>query len=177
MNLQTKEDSKEKEKKHNQNITKTKKKERDTIMAEITVDLTEATDFAPIPDGTYCVRVNEEPTSFVAESSGTPCLKWEFTLTEEEGQEEYAGRKLWRNTPLTGKGSGFTKDVLTALGVPFSEIGDGDQKGVSFRTEDCLGRMAVANVKTGTYEGKPKNDIKSLSPLPGAEGSGDPDEI
>lgn len=141
---------------------------------EIYVDLSQAVKFEPVDDGAYEIVCEERPTVFTADKSQLPCLKWTYTITDTAGQEKFAGQKLFRNTPLAGKGSGFTEEVLTALGVEYRVEKDATGENtiaIRFKGSATIGARGIAHVKQRmwkdpkTGEQKPQNDVKSLSSL------------
>jgi hypothetical protein len=78
---------------------------------ELDIDLSEAEDFSPFKAkvpveivGTKVKVANDSKNKYI-----------ELKLRVFEG--DYEGRILWRNLPLKGKGSGFTRDILTAFGA------------------------------------------------------------
>lgn len=144
-------------------------------MPEIDIDLSEAKELVPVDDGAYEVIIEEEPITFEAQDSGLPCLKWEFRITDADGQEAFAGRKLWRNTPIVGEGAGFTEDMLRGFGITHESSGEGKTKTLRFRTEDAVGKRGIAKVThkilvdKDTGEKRVVNNVKSISTISAEE--------
>ena len=140
-------------------------------MAEIYVDMSEAVNLDPIDNGVYEAILEAEPESFEAEDSKIPCLKWTCTIADIEGQETVKGRQLFRNTPLVGKGAGFTELMLEGFQVKYAAEGEGNTRSVRFKTEDCVGKRALIEVTQRSYTDKKTNaerivnDIKRVIPL------------
>lgn len=87
---------------------------------ELELDLSGAVEFEPLK-GDYAAKIVSAEA--VKSKAGNPAVKWEFEITEP-GQA--AGWKRKRTTPLNGKGSGLTKQVIKAAG--FGEDVEGDDK-------------------------------------------------
>lgn len=74
---------------------------------------------------------------------------------------------LYRLTPLSGKGVGFTRAVLDALGVPYEEEREGE---LEFDTDDCINQLCIISVKHREYEGKKSNECSQFYPYNPVEG-------
>lgn len=69
----------------------------------------------PIPEGEYTLKlVGAKGGKY---GTGNPKITWELMVTEGESE----GRRLWHDTPTTGKGVGITKAVVKALGYDWDE--------------------------------------------------------
>lgn len=141
-------------------------------MAYVEINMGEAKDIINVPDGAYEVVIEKKPEAFVAESGKeTPCLKWFMTIAAIAGQEHVAGQEMWRNTPMTGKGAGFTEMMLKGFGIPFTAEGEGDSRVIRFDDDDTLNKRGIAHVKQRQYEDKNTkekkivSDVKSVTPI------------
>jgi len=158
-------------------------------MPEIFIDNSQAVDFTDLPDGTYEVELAPadqltgqnmkytDPTTGQSvamnpcpgmSNANNPVLQWEMICTGSNGQDAAKGRRLWRKTPIMGKGAGITESTLKAFGVPFQ--GEGEKQGFRFNTDDCPGRRAFVVLKTGPGKDKDGNpverqDIKKMLPV------------
>lgn len=119
--------------------------------------------FTPLPAGTYDVEVldaSEETAGPDAKNPGTPYLKLEFQVTDEE----YSGRKVWLNASFSEKARGILKGTLLGLGFTEEELASPD---LEIDPEELIGRTAKAVVSEGT---NPKtkernNSVKRLLPM------------
>ena len=112
--------------------------------------------FAPLPEGEYLVTCGMPE---VAKSkAGANMLKLEATVVEPAEVEGVAtaGRKVFLNLMLEGKGLGITKGFLEAAGVKWA--------GDSFNTEDIAGAMLRLRNKHQMYEGKVSNNVGGYTP-------------
>lgn len=110
-------------------------------MPRIDLDLSDVKDFAPIPDDTYPATINE-----ISEVKQGPKSKY-VTATFEINDGEFAGRKLFRNYPISGAGAGFfTEMVNKATGV---ELSPGEL--TSYDTDDLIGAHLQIVVKGEEY--------------------------
>jgi hypothetical protein len=88
--------------------------------------------------------------------SGETQLEWKFEF-------DWDGKsiQLMRFTPLAGRGVGFTRDILTGLGVAYDDADDM----LGFDTDDCLQKQVLINVINEEYQGKVRNQIDSFTPI------------
>lgn len=113
--------------------------------------------FEPMPAGTYLAEVSDaEETQATGDGkapAGTPIIKLEFTIQEEE----YEGRRAWVNLTFTEKAMGVVKGTLKGLGYTEEELADPD---LEINAEDLVGRQAKVVLKIGT---NPKTQEKNNS--------------
>ena len=74
-----------------------------------------ATDFAPLPAGTYIARVIGG--ELIKAKSGTPGYKLTFRVLEGPTGPEYAGRQFWHDIWLTAAALPMAKRDLGKLGI------------------------------------------------------------
>ena len=93
-------------------------------MPQVFPDFSEAMDFGPGPEDTYEARIVNVDT-FTADGSGTPMLEVRYQLYGERAvAQKQDKRQLTRNYPLKGKGTGFLRTFLKAVGIPESSFND-----------------------------------------------------
>jgi hypothetical protein len=127
---------------------------------------TASTGFAPIPDGTYHIRLREvDPEN---EGPAGPYWSWEFEVLDsidfkhtdpDTGEVEDAntqGRRLWNNTSLSKQAAFKMKETFDAFGAEL----DAD-------TDDMCGQVVRANVsqrtiQAGARKGEMTNQIEKL---------------
>jgi len=94
-------------------------------MPDIIFDFTEAQEFdrTPVPPGIYHAVIDASYAREVkyGKDKGTPYITLGFSITSPE---EYAGRVVFNNYMIAGKGAGNTRSLLRLLG--FYSDGDGD---------------------------------------------------
>jgi len=134
-------------------------------MAEISVDMSQAVEFKTPNDGAYECVIEVKPEQFESEDKSTPCLKWEMKIADVEDQEEFAGQNIWRNTPIIGKGSGFTKEMLNAFQIPFTEEGEGDEAILRFDDDDCIDKRALVSGKQKEWNGSMNFNVTKVVSL------------
>lgn len=123
-------------------------------MPRITIDATEATSFEPVPNGTYDVKVSQIK-DVKTSAKGTPYFSVGFEITDGD----YAGRWVWSNYMLAGKGTGITLDFLNkALGEEFSS----EDGSFDFDDEDLLGSELQIVTELETYEGEERANVKRI---------------
>ena len=118
--------------------------------------------FDPVPSGIYICEVVEAEDGETGENSkepGAPKTTW--TLSVAEG--EFQGRKLFRTTTYSEGGKPFLMELLVATGLYTEEQlrdegWDGDYEAI-------IGTQLVADVGQQTWDGKIRNQIKSLKPI------------
>lgn len=84
-------------------------------------------------------------------------LQWTFSV-EWKGKQV----KLFRYTPLSGKGFGFTREVLEALRIEFEE----ENGALNFDTDDCIDRECIISVTRGEYNGRATNIADKFTRIP-----------
>jgi hypothetical protein len=133
---------------------------------EFMVDFTELDDvsFEPVPVGVYVVHLQlqgDEKTNH-GQDKGTPYIRLKFVV---DAPEEYAGRVIYQNLMLAGKGVRLTAELLRACGY---EV----QKGAAGRLPlyDINGRPVAAKVAQRVYNDTIYNEIKNFMQLE-SEGS------
>lgn len=120
-------------------------------------------DFQPIPAGSYDVSVLEA-AAVKTKSSGKDMIKVTFVV---EGGPN-GGRRLWSNlvvSPESPKAMAILIRQLTSLGVrPLLEAN------ASFEqiAAGMKGALATVKVSVGEYQGKPKNEVDSISARQGS---------
>lgn len=132
----------------------------------IVPDFSEATSFSAFPNGTFkCRVVNVEHKKSQA---GNDMLNWQFEIVENSEYVDPAdgstqnrkGRRLFRNTPTTGKGAGFLKEVLVGIGV----------KPTEFRfpasVPQVKGRLVFVTTISDSYNGVTRNQPSSFKLAP-----------
>lgn len=113
----------------------------DATSDEVEVDFSAAVSFENLPTGTYGFEIEEcEPgaSGENAKNPGAPLLVWKFVVIDGE----HTGRTMFRHSPITGKGSGLTKEVLKAIGVP-----DLDNPSIKFKRSTVIGQKLTGDVR------------------------------
>ena len=135
------------------------------------IEMGEAMDFSPVPDGAYEAVCEEKPEPGESDA-GNPVLVWKFRLVGSNGQEEYSGKEIVRKTPTTGKGAGFTRDTLKGLSVPFTLIDESTpQERIRFDRDLCLGKHCILTISKSSFirkkDGKKGegNQVDNISPI------------
>lgn len=114
------------------------------------IDFSNISEFKTMPKGQYPVRVTE--LVLVKASTGNKMIKWTLKVTDGE----FKGRNLWTNTVLTEESLWVLRNYLTALGVEVPKAS------VNIEFSKIIGKVAIADVTVGEYNGKPKNYINDL---------------
>lgn len=131
-------------------------------MARIEVNTTDEKYQGLIDEADYIIHCADVEIVDVKSQEGKKQLKWIFATTWEDAEAGLTREiELVRFTPLSGKGVGFTRDVLKALDVEFEDSG----ASLSFDTDDCKGRDCLASVKNETREGRTNNVISTFAQL------------
>lgn len=130
-------------------------------MARIQPNFSEAMTFGATVPGLYKLQVIGSSTD-VSREKRTPLAIFKMVVAEvikapDEARNEI-GREITRNMPLNGKGSGFLKEFLLALGR--KDIADQDQP--DFDTEELHGEFVGAELINRTY--KDEADQERTSP-------------
>ena len=134
----------------------------DEIINMSEIDTSGGGDYELLPRGKYPVIVDEAEFSF-AKKTGNPMI----TLRLEVSEGEYANRKLWHRLVLTKKNLQGVKRELERIGQEMPEDGiTYGQLKQWFRdvadSGNLIGAEVVAVVKQSTYEGEPRNEVRSL---------------
>lgn len=115
--------------------------------------------FDPVAAGRYTVKVESPPE--LKPGKVASYLNWQLTIRDNP-DEDMNGRILWEITSLAENSLWRLKELLKALGVPWTAEG--------FNTEDTLGTMCQVVVTLDAREDKPDektNNIKSFIPMEG----------
>ena len=107
----------------------------------------------PLAPDRYTVLVTQCEETENKSTDGTH-IAWVLTVEEPA---EFAGRKVFHNTPLSEAGKGFTKEILEAAGIPYD--------GEGFATEDCLGRRLIVALGVEEYQGRKNNKVRNCFPV------------
>jgi hypothetical protein len=124
------------------------------------MDAAGGSDYAPIPQGDYDVKIIETE----ATKSSTDKPMWKITVQVTNGPHE--GRKVWTQQTLT-------MDNPDALNVFFRQMAAAGLTGEFFKTkpsneriaEALLGRSFRAKVTIREWQGVPRNNIKQWNPI------------
>lgn len=135
----------------------------------LTVDMggvDENASFPVMPRGKYPCVV-ENMTYGLSQASGNPM--WSLILEVEGG--EHAGQKLFTHIVFSEKALPMAKKTIMAIAP---QILEGPFKPEEVADEGVmLGVRCIARVDIGSYEGKPRNQVKSLhAPEEAGEGEG-----
>lgn len=132
------------------------------------MDAADGSDFAPIPQGDYDLKIIETE----ATTSSTDKPMWKITTAVMNGPHE--GRKVWTQQTLT-------MDNPDALNVFFRQMAAAGLTGAFFKTKPnnqqiadaLMGRAFRGKVTIREWQGVPRNNIKQWNPL-GAAAAGAP---
>lgn len=119
--------------------------------------------FDPMPKGIYAAEVTDctvsEATGDGKSPKGTPVIKWEFTIHEEE----YDGRKAWLNNTLTEKAMPIFKGTLRGLGATDEEMDNLSE----FDEDEWIGKQVRIQLKVGVNPktDQPNNSVVRVLPL------------
>jgi len=130
------------------------------------MDAAEGSDFAPIPQSDYNVKISATE----ATTSSTDKPMWKITADVEDGPHE--GRKLFTQQTLT-------MDNPNALNMFFRQMAAAGLTSEFFKTKPTnqqiadalLGRRFRAKVIIKEYQGMPRNEIKQWNPPAGSGGA------
>lgn len=80
-------------------------------------DDSEAVEFddSPVPDDDYELRLVGAKGG--QSRAGNPKVSWEFMVADGE----FEAKRIWHDTPTTGRGAGMFKAVVSAFGYDFDE--------------------------------------------------------
>lgn len=119
------------------------------------------TEFTPIPADDYAAKVLEAKAT-TSKSSGSEMIA--VTWVIEGGA--HAGRRLWSYLSLSEKAVNITIKNLTTLGArTLMESGASLEQVAA----GIVGAPATLKVIVGEYQGKPKNEVKSISASKGID--------
>lgn len=135
---------------------------------EVLLDLSEASDFTPLPqgggsgpNGFYLVEVTESKAGAgIKTAKGDPAWKLTFSVIDPQADRK---AKVSRTLPLRGKGAGFSKDTAAALGIPI------DPERPALKPSAYVGRKMWADLELDTRDDPPKwNNVGKMKPYTGA---------
>src|SRR5690554_5999524 len=111
-------------------------------MPQIFPDFSEAPDFGPIVEDTFQARIVNVDVDEANNAERTPYLAVRFELFGPKAEAaKVAKRQITRNFMLRGRGAGFLRGLLKAVGIPESE----------FRhSEMLLGKVVLVATKNET---------------------------
>jgi hypothetical protein len=133
------------------------------------VDQAEVSDFSAIPAGTYIGSLVDVDGS--REGSKGPYWSWEFDVVgDTDGDDTYAGRKLWVNTSLSEKADFKMKEVFQAFG--YTVDSDTDE----IVGERCKLVVSQRVIETGLRKGQMGNNVDQCLPLGASEGGAEEEE-
>lgn len=127
----------------------------------ITPDFSEAKSFMPFPDGTFLAKVIDIKGE--KSKAGNDMINWQYEILDDAPYKDPAdgstqsrkGRRLFNGTPATGKGAGFLKEALLALGFK-----DPSKFRFPASKAELMGRRVYVITTRDTYNPeKPKNKI------------------
>jgi len=117
--------------------------------------------FEPLPKGTYNVEISTEKADEVKVGGGKGTEYITLTFNVLDG--EYAGRKIFENFMVTGKGVFKLGQLLKVVGL----LTDSNRSNFKFDTFDLEGKQLRIVVGERVYEDKTYNEVKSMLPLNG----------
>lgn len=126
-------------------------------MPRVTIDLSEAQSRKPVPDDQYLCTVKE----IQGPTKGPKSLYLTFVLEIKEG--EYAGRRFYYNTPISGEGAGIFTTFLSKLTGQEIDVDELDK--IDINTDDLLGLDIGVVTKTSEYpegSGEFRSEIKTI---------------
>lgn len=130
---------------------------------KLTVDMEGVQNFAPPPEGDYCIKIAEVGKE-TGSDSGKDYLSWTFEIAK--GPQK--GKKLFYNTSLQPQALWNLRGVLEAFGI---EVPDGSMDLDLDEIESCE-EIAGCTVEHEEYQGKLKGrvvDVFSAQNLEGGE--------
>lgn len=115
-------------------------------MPRVQLNVQDAQSMAPVPDGVYPAKVID----FDGPTKGPKSTY--LTAVCEISDGDHAGRKLFNNLPLDGKGAGITARFLSKCrpNDPEIEVGEGKED-LDFDTDDYLDCEIQIVVKNEEY--------------------------
>jgi len=136
------------------------------MLRDIIVDFSEVgeSSFEPLPPGIYYVVIDASSATEImyGKEKSTPYINLSFIVTEPE---DYAGRKIFENFPIAGKGAFRFKALRKALGY------DDPQDQVRVSVAELHNRELAIKVSHRTFDGSVRNKIDSFIPLGDAQGA------
>ena len=153
-------------------------------MAGLHIDLSDATEFEPLPDGWYVMAVQRadikekesEAQTEDALPKGTPFLAVGLATTEEHDNEDDVGSNRWvwnnfyfpgpdyQNTKKKNTMNGIFLGFLAALGFDKDELRN-DGFDLENQVEELINRECEVHVGQREYNGKINNTVKSFRAL------------
>lgn len=106
-------------------------------MPGFVVDFTNTEDFEPMPVALYEIEIKEVQLK-TSKTKGEPMLG----IKMEVIAGEYAGRSIFTNLMLAGRGLGITKQAFKALQIPGGELD----------TDDLLGATCTVRLTQNVYK-------------------------
>lgn len=82
-------------------------------MPKVTLDMSEAQDFSPVPVGTFQARISDVQLKTSKAGNGYAAVTFEL-WGNVNAASVVNGRKLWLNAPYSGKGAGIFKGLFEA---------------------------------------------------------------
>lgn len=125
-------------------------------MTQIMPDFSEAMDFGPIPELVYEAEIVQ--VDLDQSDSGTKYIEVQFKLYGPVAEQNKVDkRQIIRNFMLTGKGTGFTKNMLLpAVGIPEAAFRD---------TQMLIGKRVKVATVNETYDGETRAKINKVMKL------------
>ncbi len=80
----------------------------------------QVSNFVEVPDGKYQVQI--EKVEIVSTSTGKPMIKWQFHI--RGGNENFIGKKLFKNSVITENTLKMIKSDLMTMGVELKKFSD-----------------------------------------------------
>jgi hypothetical protein len=123
--------------------------------------------FDPIPKGLYIAKiteVDEEKKNIFKKKPEDPDFNVGYTLeivSDEDGSEEFAGRKLWLTYHPASIANLEIYNLATKKDVTL------DDEAVKIDIQEAVGKLVRLTVKVGAKkDGTPNNTIESIMALP-----------
>lgn len=110
----------------------------------------------PIPAGTYDATFTDFEKKPNNDGSGDH-FSVQFTVTDEE----YAGRKLFRNYSLKPDALPYFKQFMARLGAPDDALEDEDAE-IEDILNDLKGADCRVKARIRTYQGEARNEVQSV---------------
>jgi hypothetical protein len=127
--------------------------------SKLHLNLSEATDFSPLPDDTYPATLSDlgEP------QKGPKATYVRATFTISEG--EFAGRKFFSNYMLDGAAAGMFVDLINKLTGSNYTIEEFRQEGLEVDPADLIDAPCAIVLKQSEYpegSGEMRSEVKSV---------------
>jgi uncharacterized protein YgfB (UPF0149 family) len=110
----------------------------------------------PIPAGTYDATFTDFDKKPNSDGSGDH-FAMQFTVTDDE----YAGRKVYRNYSLKTDSLPYFKQFMSRLGAPEDALED-EAAEIEDILNDLKGADCRVKVRVRTYQGEARNDVQSV---------------